>query len=463
MIARQRALSQTPADPGRSRRLNAAESPKEDFAALLKHFRAVRATSMKLRRPLSAEDCQVQSMPDASPVKWHLAHTTWFFEQFVLHPHRAGYRPFHPDFSYLFNSYYNAIGPRHERPRRGVLSRPSLAMVDEYRAHVDAAVGELLAHPGADAEKISSLITLGLHHEQQHQELILTDIKHALWCNPLRPAYVQADSAAASAMLRLGAAFAPGAADDGVAWHAVQAGNHWIGHDGRGFSFDNECPRHCVYLKSFQIASRLVTCGEYLGFIEAGGYQDPRWWLDAGWVAACGEGWQAPLYWERRGEQWRHFTLAGMREVDALEPVCHISYFEADAFARWMGCRLPTEAEWEVACRGAAMDGNLLESRRYHPVPASSLMGDADPGALVQSFGDVWEWTQSPYTPYPGYRLAAGALGEYNGKFMCNQYILRGGSCATPQSHIRATYRNFFPPAARWQFSGLRLARDTAW
>ncbi len=397
----------------------------------------------RLAEPLSPEDCQVQPMPDASPVKWHLAHTTWFFETFLLVPHRPGYRVFHPSFSYLFNSYYNAVGPRVARPERGLMTRPSLAEVGSYRAAVDAAVGDFLSEAeGSFPPEVAPILELGLHHEQQHQELIVTDIKCTLARNPLRPAY-RPD-------------LAPPENGDAPpwAWHEVPGGLDWIGHDGDGFAFDNEGPRHRIFLEAFWLASRPVTNGEYITFIEDGGYRRPELWLSDGWNAATARDWQAPLYWDKVGSDWWAMTLGGYRPVDLAEPVCHVSYFEADAYSRWAGARLPTEAEWEVAARDQEPRGNFLESESFHPRAARHGT------RLAQCFGDVWEWTQSPYAPYPGMRPAAGALGEYNAKFMCNQLVLRGGSCATPGSHIRSTYRNFFPPEARWQFTGIRLARS---
>ncbi len=397
----------------------------------------------RLAEPLSPEDCQVQPMPEASPVKWHLAHTTWFFETFLLVPRRPDYQVFHPSFSYLFNSYYNAVGPRVARPERGLISRPGLADVYAYRSAVDAAVeGLLLEADGALAPEIASALELGLNHEQQHQELIVTDIKYTLARNPLRPAY------------RPDAAQEIDADPCPLEWHDFPGGVVWIGHDGSGFAFDNEGPRHREFLEGFELASRPVTNGEFMAFIEDNGYRRPELWLSDGWNAATSRGWDAPLYWERIDGTWWTMTLGGYRPVHHAEPVCHVSYYEADAYARWAGMRLPTEAEWEVAARTERPGGNFLEQERFHPRPAGGGT------RLAQCFGDVWEWTRSPYTPYPGMRPAAGALGEYNAKFMCNQLVLRGGSCATPETHIRSTYRNFFPPEARWQFTGIRLARS---
>jgi ergothioneine biosynthesis protein EgtB len=382
-------------------------------------------------------------MPDASPVKWHLAHTTWFFETFVLEPHHPGYCLFDPAYRILFNSYYNTVGDKHPRPERGMLSRPRLEEVLAYREHVDAAVLALQAI-GRLPEEAAALIELGLQHEQQHQELILTDVKHLLSRNPQRPAY-RKQWPLTSIRAR----------DPG--WIAFEGGLYYVGHSGGDFCFDNETPRHRVWLDPFQIASHPVTHGNFIEFIDDGGYRRPELWLSAGWEAVATNGWQAPEYWTLRNGQWHAFTLHGEVPVDPNTPVCHVSLFEADAFARWANARLPTEAEWEIAARDAPRAGNFLESGALHPL----ALREAPPAAtLAQAYGDVWEWTRSDYGPYPGFRPAAGAIGEYNGKFMCGQYVLRGGSCVTPASHIRASYRNFFPPQARWQFSGLRLARD---
>jgi ergothioneine biosynthesis protein EgtB len=414
-------------------------SPRSELG---RRYDAVRAASLALAVPLSAEDCAIQSMPDASPVKWHLAHTTWFFETFVLEP-LPGYRPFDPAYRVLFNSYYHAVGDRHPRPERGMLSRPGLEEVLAYRRHVDAALLELLA-AGRLPVGPEGLVELGLHHEQQHQELILTDVKHLFSRNPARPAYQKQWPLTPITARKRG-------------WIPVAAGLHEIGHAGPGFSFDNETPRHRVWLEDFLIATHPVTNGDFVEFIEDGGYRRPELWLSAGWDLVVARGWQAPLYWERRDGSWHAFTLHGEVPIDPPTPICHLSFYEADAFARWANERLPTEAEWEAAARGASLAGNFMESGALHPLALREAPADGTP---AQMFGDVWEWTRSDYGPYPGYRPAAGAVGEYNGKFMSGQYVLRGGSCATPASHIRATYRNFFAPDARWQFSGLRLARD---
>ena len=405
----------------------------------------VRAATVALAAPLSPEDCQVQSMPDASPTKWHLAHTTWFFETFVLEPAGHGrYRPFHPRFGFLFNSYYESVGERPARAARGLLTRPSLDEVRSYRRAVDDAMLRLL-EPGVDPA-LAAVIVLGLHHEQQHQELVVTDIKHALHANPLAPAYRERPAARAGET-GLGPA----------AFIAHAGGLAEIGHTGEGFAFDNEGPRHTVFLHPFQIATRLVTSGEYLAFMADGGYRRPELWLSDGWAQAQAERWQAPLYWREQDGAWSLFTLDGPRPLAPDEPVVHVSFYEADAYARWVGARLPTEQEWEVIAAPCAPDGNFLEDGMLHPRPAPP--GNVN-GKIAQIYGDAWEWTGSAYAPYPGFRPLAGALGEYNGKFMCNQLVLRGGSCATPRGHVRASYRNFFPPGARWQFSGIRLAQD---
>jgi ergothioneine biosynthesis protein EgtB len=416
-----------------------------DAAALAAHYRGVRRTTELLCEPLHPEDYVVQSMPEASPVKWHLAHTAWFFETFVLTPHLPGYRPFHPDFAFLFNSYYEAVGPRLPRPQRGLLSRPTVAEVFRYRSYVDEHVAELFGLAHADARRrAAAAVVLGLHHEQQHQELLLTDLKHAFGSNPLRPAYRDRPPTPTAGPVKL-------------SWEPFPEGLVGLGHGGPGFAFDNEAPRHRVFVGAFRLASRPVTNGEYLAFLQDGGYDRPELWLSDGWAARQARGWTAPLYWEKRDGQWSVMTLAGARPLGLGEPVCHVSYYEADAFARWARARLPTEAEWETAAAAAPPAGHFLEGGRLHPSPGPAA---DDVGPVGQLFGDVWQWTASPYVAYPGYRPPAGALGEYNGKFMCNQLVLRGASCVTPRSHARATYRNFFPPEARWQFSGIRLARE---
>ena len=413
-----------------------AEAP-----SLLDRYRRIRALSERLCEPLSIEDYVLQTMPDVSPPKWNLAHTSWFFETFLLKPSLTGYREFHPLFNYLFNSYYEAVGERHPRPERGMLSRPTVAEVLAYRRHVDEAMARLLQ--SSEASPLRPLIELGLNHEQQHQELLVTDFKHILARNPLAPVYRER---------RIIHTPAPA-----LEWQSFEGGVRSAGHAGDGFHFDNEAPRHDVLLRPFRLASRLVTNGEYLEFINAGGYREPRWWLSLGWTRVLEEGWQAPHYWEKVEGRWQSFTLSGLRPVEEHEPVCHVSYFEAEAYAAWRGKRLPSEAEWETAAAEERVAGNFLDSETFHPLAGSHQGGPLQP-ALAQLFGDVWEWTSSPYTPYPGYRAPEGPVGEYNGKFMCNQYVLRGGSCATPADHIRATYRNFFPPEARWQFTGIRLA-----
>ncbi len=405
--------------------------------SLLNRYQQVRQVSERICKPLEIEDYVVQSMPDVSPPKWHLAHTTWFFETFLLVPHLPGYTVFHPQFGYLFNSYYEAIGDRHPRHQRGLLSRPTVTEVYNYRAHVDRSMAILLDTATADSQ-LASLITLGLHHEQQHQELLLTDIKQILALNPLHPVY------------REDLARSPHAPASTHQWLEYTGGVYEIGHRGDEFAFDNESPRHKTYLQDYKLGSRLVTNGEYLEFIQAGGYQQSKYWLAEGWATVQSQQWQAPLYWEKIAKQWWVMTLGGLNKLAEREPVCHVSFYEADAYATWCGKRLPTEAEWEVGVADEPMQGNFLDLDSLHPVPAIDLNH--------QFFGDVWEWTQSAYLPYPGFEIADGAIGEYNGKFMCNQMVLRGGSCVTSRSHLRSTYRNFFPTAARWQFTGIRLA-----
>jgi ergothioneine biosynthesis protein EgtB len=416
-------LKASPAAPSRMR--------GPDRAALAGRFAEVRAHSLALAAPLSAEDQCVQSMPDASPTKWHLAHTTWFFEAVVLSAHAPGYRCFDRRWLHLFNSYYESLGTRHPRPQRGMLTRPALPEVHAYRAHVDAAVEAFIASADDAAWTAAApLLELGLHHEQQHQELVLTDVLHALSCNPLLPAYAPADAPG----LRLASA-------SQVEWLAGPEGAVEIGHAGDGFAFDNETPRHRTWLQPYRIADRLVSCGDFAGFIADGGYRTPALWLSDGWALVQSQQWQAPAYWIAPGDprapsdQWQVFGLQGVRPLDASAPVTHLSFYEAAAYAEWAGARLPTEAEWEAA----------------YGLPG-----------IRQMTGHAWQWTRSSYDPYPGYRPWSGAIGEYNGKFMVGQIVLRGSSAATPAGHARPTYRNFFPPAARWQFSGLRLARDGA-
>jgi ergothioneine biosynthesis protein EgtB len=418
--------------------------------SLLDRYLSVRRTSMRLCSPLSIEDHSLQAMPDASPAKWHLAHTTWFFETFLLTPNLPRYKPLHPEFRNLFNSYYEAIGDRPLRSLRHTLSRPSLAEVHSYRAAVDEAMDDLLrSDPSTEA---LDLVVLGINHEQQHQELIVTDVKYGLWTNPLRPTYRESNVPQGLPRAGRGVRVSGLHADPGVSWRHFDGGVFDVGFDGDGFSFDNEGPRHQVYLQPFRLGSRLITNREYLEFMDRGAYSKPELWLSEGWDRVRAERWDAPLYWERRNGEWWHYTMEGMQPVDLKAPVCHVSYFEADAFARWAGARMATEFEWEVAAHDRPVEGNLLESDALEP----RLAEPSDD--LAQMFGDVWEWTGSAYLGYPEFKPAAGAVGEYNGKFMCNQMVLRGGSCATPQSHIRATYRNFFPPHVRWQFMGIRLA-----
>ena len=414
----------------------AIESP----TTLAARYQQVRDFTEELCRPLATEDYVVQSMPDVSPTKWHLAHTTWFFETFLLAPHLPAFAPLDTRYGYLFNSYYEAIGERQPRAARGLLSRPTVEEVFQYREYADRWMAMLLDQPSPRPDQLLDLVTLGINHEQQHQELLLTDLKHVYSCNPMDPIYSPRDLLRAAGIPPL-------------RWFDFEGGTATIGHYGQDFAFDNESPRHDTLLQPFRLASRLVTNGEWLAFMEDGGYQRPDLWLSMGWSTLQEQRWTAPLYWRKYGSKWWNLTLSGQREIQEAEPVCHVSYFEADAYARWAGARLPTEAEWETASAGIPTGGNFVESGCFHPRPAMA-------NGLVQMYGDVWEWTQSSYSAYPGFRPASGAIGEYNGKFMCNQYVLRGGSCATAQDHIRATYRNFFPPEARWQFMGVRLAQD---
>ncbi len=409
------------------------------------HYLSVRSATEALTEPLSAEDATAQSMPDASPAKWHLAHTTWFFETFVLEAEAGeAFRPFHPDYRVLFNSYYHTVGEQFSRPARGLVTRPGLEEVHRYRQRVDEQVMELL-EAGRLSDELLRIVELGLHHEQQHQELIVTDLKHLLAHNPMHPAYREDCDVALVDRV------------EDLHWLATEGGVFEFGHEGRSFTFDNETPRHPVLIRDFELASRLITNGEYQAFMDDGGYERPELWLSDGWSAVDESGWCSPLYWWQEADEWHVHTLGGPRKVREDEPATHLSAYEADAYARWAGARLPTEFEWEAAAADMPMKGNFVENRRFHPAPAPS--GEPADGPR-QLYGDVWEWTQSSYAPYPGYQPPEGALGEYNGKFMVNQLVLRGGSCATPNSHIRPTYRNFFYPDARWQFSGLRLARD---
>jgi ergothioneine biosynthesis protein EgtB len=408
-------------------------------------FATVRRETEALTANLTPEDQSIQSMPDVSPTKWHLAHTTWFFETFILTRFAADYRVFDPAFAYLFNSYYEAVGPRHPRLERGLLSRPTVETVAAYRNHVTVAIKRLIERaPERVWQEVAPLLELGAHHEQQHQELILMDIKHVFSINPLQPAYhpLEPDPEV------------PAGRQD---WVDFPGGLKEIGHIGSNFAFDNETPRHKVWLEPFRLAARPMTCGEYLGFVEEGGYERPEFWLSDGWATVCQEGWRAPLYWRREDREWSVFTLSARRPLNPAEPLCHVSFYEADAVAKWAGKRLPTEAEWEVAAQNVPIAGNFADCRHFHPC-ADGMAGNGS--FLRQMFGDVWEWTASPYIPYPRFRAAAGAVGEYNGKFMCNQMVLRGGAAVTPAGHMRATYRNFFPPSARWPFAGLRLAED---
>jgi ergothioneine biosynthesis protein EgtB len=413
---------------------------------LLARFRQVRDFTTQLCDRLEPEDCVVQSMPDVSPTKWHLAHTTWFFETFVLKKWIPRYCPEVSEYAYLFNSYYNAAGDMHRRDLRGLISRPTVEETHRYRSSIDSYIDNLLSE--ADEKllaEIEPVLTLGIHHEQQHQELLLTDIKHVLAQNPLYPVFRERKIDLETRKV--------------LPQHFVEfeETTAQIGHDGNGFSYDNEGPRHPALVPHFSLASRVVTNGEYLEFIEAGGYTRPEFWLSLGWMTVNEQGWQAPLYWVKRDGAWWNFTLSGFRPVEESEPVTHVSYFEADAFTNWSGARLPTEFEWERAATDLSIEGNFVEGEHFHPQALSASARDRH---LDQMFGDVWEWTRSAYSPYPGYRAGPGALGEYNGKFMCNQYVLRGGSCATSRPHIRRTYRNFFQPEKRWQFTGIRLAHD---
>ncbi len=427
-----------------ARRLGFSRDETHAFPALRTYFLQVRKQSELLCEPLTIDDYGIQTMPDVSPPKWHLAHVTWFYETFLLKPFLPSYQPYHPKFHYLFNSYYETAGTFHPRPERGNLSRPTVEEVYRYRSYVDEHMLDLLNRTQLNHyEEIATRTILGCNHEQQHQELLLTDIKHILARNPLRPTYrVDLDTPTGHAVA--------------VEWGAHPAGVVEAGYDGDGFCFDNERPRHKVYLTPFRLASRLTTNGEYLEFMEAGGYENVELWLSEGWKTVAQQGWRAPLYWEKIDGQWWYMTLAGLQPVNEQAPVCHVSFYEADAYARWRGVSLATEEAWESVASKQPVTGNFVETMYFQPAPARSDT------AVAQIYGDVWEWTRSAYTPYPGFRPLEGTLGEYNGKFMCSQIVLRGGSCVTPQNHIRASYRNFFYPADRWQFTGIRLAEEQA-
>jgi ergothioneine biosynthesis protein EgtB len=416
-------------------------------------FHQIRNFTNALSAGLEPEDCVVQSMPDVSPTKWHLAHTTWFFETFVLKKFLPGYRAEIPEYAYLFNSYYNAAGDMHRRDLRGLISRPTVSQAKRYRASVDSHIDDLLSNADESLlQEMEAILVLGFHHEQQHQELLLTDIKHVLAQNPLYPVFRAAEEPTATPTCRGPSRF--------IHFEEIVTA---IGHDGDEFAYDNEGPRHRALVPAFSLGTRPVTNGEFIAFIEDNGYSRPEFWLSLGWMTVIEQRWNAPLYWTKRDGAWWSFTLSGLRPVDQSEPVTHVSYFEADAYGNWAGARLPTEFEWERAGLSCPIEGNFVETELFHPVAAESAVSADKPGKdqrLYQIFGDVWEWTRSAYSPYPGYRAGPGALGEYNGKFMCNQYVLRGGSCATSRTHIRRTYRNFFQPDKRWQFTGIRLARD---
>jgi ergothioneine biosynthesis protein EgtB len=410
---------------------------------LLNRFKAVRNFSLEICKPLITEDYVIQSMPDVSPTKWHLSHTSWFFETFVLKEASDNYKSLHPRYAYLFNSYYIQAGDRFERPKRGLLSRPSVKEVFQYREYVDQYMLDFLEKSDEKTfKKLAKVVEIGLHHEQQHQELMLTDIKHVFSVNPLYPVYIDTENKKAENLLS-------------AKWISFEEGVYEIGYNENGFSYDNESPQHKEYIRPFSLASRLITNGEYIKFVEEGCYKKPELWLSDGAATISSENWQAPLYWEKIDGEWWNFKLTGFKKVNPDEPVCHVSFYEADAFARWTGARLPTEAEWEVAASTINIKGNFVEDKNFHPIPV-----EKENNELKQMYGDVWEWTRSSYSPYPGYKTLPGALGEYNGKFMSGQMVLRGGSCATSRTHIRKTYRNFFPPNARWQFMGIRLAAD---
>ncbi len=417
-----------------------------DRENLIHRYKSIRNFSHKLCKPLVTEDYVIQSMPDVSPTKWHLAHTSWFFEAFILSKVQKNYKSLHPQYNFLFNSYYVQIGERHTRAYRGLLSRPTVEQVYEYRAYVDK---NMLSFLESSDEKtfneFAFIVEVGLNHEQQHQELLITDIKHVFSVNPLKPIYKESNNKVTNKI-------------PPMEWMSFDEGIYEIGFDESSFCYDNETPKHKEFVQSFKLGTRLITNKEYIEFIDDGGYQNTPLWLSDGWATVEKEGWEAPFYWEKKDGEWWNFTLSGSRKVEPNEPVCHVSFYEADAFAHWAGSRLPTEAEWETASSNIKMKGNFVEKENFHPVPIET---NDEEKALKQMFGDLWEWTRSSYSPYPGYKPLPGALGEYNGKFMSSQMVLRGGSCATSETHIRKTYRNFFPPNARWQFMGIRLAKDS--
>ncbi|MFO7846495.1 MAG: ergothioneine biosynthesis protein EgtB [Balneolaceae bacterium] len=409
---------------------------------VIRRFQDIRSFTMELVEPLETEDFIIQIVEHASPAKWHLAHTSWFFEAFFLEKASESYQTKHPQYGYLFNSYYLQTGEPHCRNKRGNLSRPTVRQVMDYRAHVNEHVLEFLKNcSDTEFEEWRSVIEVGLHHEQQHQELLVTDLKIMFGNNPLNPKYTDRSRP-------------EGVPQQPLNWHSFAEGVYEVGHPGGTFGYDNEFPRHKTYIHDFELADRLITNGEFMEFMNAGAYRDPKFWLDEGYAMVVEKGWNSPLYWQKKDDEWVHFTLNGLEPVDPNEPVTHVSYFEADAYARWAGYRLPTEFEWELAAAPKKVNGNFVDQRYFHPSSANP-----DQPGLKQMFGDVWQWTRSSYAAYPGYETFPGALGEYNGKFMCNQYVLRGGSCATSALHYRKTYRNFFHAKFRWQFTGIRLAR----
>lgn len=423
---------------------NGIETDLKTREGLLMQFNKIRAFTMELAEPLKTEDLVIQIVEHASPVKWHLAHSSWFFEAFILEKALEKYQTMHPDYSYLFNSYYLQTGEPHCRNKRGNLSRPTVDEVFEYRAYVNEHVRSFIKKcSDQEFEQWQPVLEVGLNHEQQHQELIITDLKYMFGHNPLHPTYMKSERP-----------------DDGhtpeLNWISFSEGVYETGHPGGSFGYDNEFPRHKTYIHDFKIADRLITNAEFIEFIVGGGYKDPKYWLDEGYSHVVENDWNSPLYWEKRDNEWHHYTLGGMEKVNPNEPVTHVSYFEADAYARWSGCRLPTEFEWELAAEDLPLDGNFVDARFFHPAEIHGVSTNVN---LKQMFGDVWQWTQSAYAAYPGYKTFPGKLGEYNGKFMCNQYVLRGGSCATSKAHYRKTYRNFFHARFRWQFSGIRLAK----